>query len=219
MGDELPTPPADTISEMTLRGWSRAIDLDLSNAMGADSLVAFRTPQDLEDESIYEYFGRMIAGAPGEVALEAKNALLNWDWTELPLPKIVHNLRESIELMNDGVVSKKTGQQYVKPIGALEGTYKILGLKPATPVRSWEGGTGSKSKENRKTRHDRTMLMGRWSSASPSERHRIWREEVREWNRAHRRKEERIDMADLQKSRETRRKRQKELEKQVEEED
>ena len=42
---------------------------------------------------------------------------------------------------------------------------------------------------------------------------------MREWNRTHRRKEERIDMADLQKSRETRKKRQKELEKQVEEED
>jgi len=206
----------DAISEMLFRGSSRAIDLDLSGAMGANNLFLFGQPKEWNEDSVYAYMAKTFVGAPGDVLFDAAKAVINHDVGEFPWPKLIQNMRDAIGLMNDGIVNKRTGEQYAKPPGLEESVYKALGLRAASESRQFEGGTGTEAKRKRAMQGDRRDIMEKWSFAAPGERARIWKEEVRAWNSEHKGKE-RITMDNLVRSRETRKKRRKELEKAAEE--
>jgi hypothetical protein len=95
----------DVISEMLFKGVSRAINLDLSNAMGADSLFLFGQPKTWDEQGVMEYIGKLFIGAPGDTAIDTAKAAFNMDRDGIPWPKMISNLKDAIEL-TDGITNK-----------------------------------------------------------------------------------------------------------------
>lgn len=203
-----------SLSEATFHGATRLIGLDTAGALGSDNLIAFGQPREMDSDGTKAWlFEAMILGASGTMVWNSMKSLSSGDIEgAIPWPKIIDNMRKAIGLYNEGTVSKTTGEQYAAPVGLVEAGYKALGFKPASESRQFETGSGIKARQERETRHERTTLMGRWASATPKERARIFREDVRDWNREHRDRTLHIDMSDLYKSKRTRAKRRKALE-------
>ena len=204
---------SEGFSEALFRGAPRLANLDLSGSLGVDNLAMFGQPEELTSEGIYEWLAKAAAGAPGAMAFKAFDGYQNGDIMEaIPWPKFIKSLIEAKDLAFTGTVDKKTGEKYMEPLGVVETVYKGLGFRTASEAREWEaGGGGYQSKQDRQARYDRRMLMAKWSNASPSERHEIFAEDVREWNREHRGEDGmKIDMGDLRRSKKERGRREKE---------
>jgi hypothetical protein len=203
------------IGEAVTRGLPRLVGMDLSGSLGADNLITFGQPKTMDSEGTMAWlFQSLVLGASGNMMWKSIEQLRDGDIAgAIPWPKIIKNLIDAQKLYSEGTVSKETGEEYMPPQSAGEAIVKGLGFRTADEAREWEaGGGGVKSKEKRKTSHARSVLMGRWASADAKERARIVREDIREWNASHKKSRERIDMADLYKSKRTREKRRKELE-------
>ena len=204
----------ERLTEAMFHGLPRLLALDLSNSLGASSLLMFGQPDRLDPDGYTDWVAQAYGGAVGAAAIKSAKVINEADsFTDylgaIPLPKIVANLKDSWTLLTKGTVDKKSGEEYMEPVGILEAGYKALGFRTASEARQWEaGGSGFENKQERKHRAERRDLMDRWNGASPGERARIFRTDVREWNRDH--PDMKINMGHLHKSRETRRDRERE---------
>jgi hypothetical protein len=199
---------SEGFSEAVMRGAPRIANLDLSGSLGVDNLAMFGQPEEMSSEGIYEWLAKAAAGAVGGDVGKTLDAYRQGDYLgALPLPKVIKNLIDAQQLAFTGTTDKKTGEVYMEPVGVAEAVYKGLGFRTASEAREWEaGGGGYENKQEKKDFYERRILMGRWSNApSGTERARIWREDVREWNREHRDDPDmKIDMGDLQRSKKKR---------------
>ena len=196
-------------SEALTRGLPRTINLDLSGSLGTDNLFLFGQPKDVRDkEDVAAWLFNALGGAPGGVFFNAIEAIAKGDPDKLPWPKIVQNIRDAYGLMTKGVTDRKTGESYTEPVGIVQSVYKATGFRTATEARQWETGSGVKAREERKLRSARRDVMARARNADPAEKRRL----VKEWNASHKKRDERIDMGDLFKSKRQHERRRKELE-------
>jgi len=192
----------EALAEANVRGYTRLANIDTSNMFGADSLVLFGQPKDLDAEGVFAWLGKAVIGASGGMLFDSGKALVNGDMEDvIPWPKLVTNVMKAIELKTKGTVHKETGEEFHKPFSTYESVVKGLGFRPAEESRAFEGGGASKGKAERKENKERRTLMARWRNAGPAEKQRIWREEIRGgWNREHRNPDDKIQMQDLLRS-------------------
>jgi len=202
-----------------MQGLTRLVGVDTANALGADNLVTFGQPKHMDEEGTMAWmFKALVLGAGGQTMLDSLGAVRDLDASELPWPKLIDNLIKAQGLYSEGTVDKTTGEQYAPPVSGLEAGYKALGFRTASEAEEWEaGGPARAGKEERQERHRRTLLMGKWSSAKQAGDNRgaqrIFNEEVKAWNKAHKDRKMRIDAGDLYKSRRERDRQRKEREK------
>jgi hypothetical protein len=206
------------MSEASMHGLTRLVDIDTSAAMGADNLVTFGQPRTMDEEGVLSWLAKTALGAPGTMAVETFGAVNQGDLTGIiPWPKLIDNMVKAYGLFNEGTVDPNTGEQYADPVSLYEAGVKTLGFQPASSARQWEsGGTGRQSVEDRQEMAGRRRIMGRWSAAKQrgdnAEAQRIFREDVKAWNEGRDRKM-RIDMGDLYRSRDERKRQRREREK------
>ena len=191
----------EALAEANVRGYTRLANIDTSNTFGADNLLLFGQPKDLDAEGVFAWLGKAVIGASGGMLFDSGKALINGDMGDvIPWPKLVQNVRKAIELKTQGTVHKETGEQFHKPYSTYESVVKGLGFRPAEESRAFEGGGASKGKAERKENKARRTLMAQWRNASPAEKQRIFREDIRQWNREHRNPDDKIQMQDLLRS-------------------
>jgi len=213
------------MSEALFRGAPRLANLDLSGSLSVDNLAMFGQPKELNSEGIQEWLFKAAFGASGAVMFKSLDEYQQSDSVvggvvdAIPWPKVIKNLIDAKELAFTGTVDKKTGEEYMPPVGVIEAVYKGLRSRTASEAREWEaGGGGYENRQDKAARYDRRILMGRWANATGSERHDLWNTEIRQWNKDHPGdKDLKIDMGDLQRSKKERKRRQKEREKEREE--
>ena len=205
----------EEISEALFRGAPRIANLDLSGSLGVDNLAMFGQPKELSAEGLMEWFAKAYTGASGAIFFKSIDAVQDGNFTDaIPWPKVGKNIHDAVQLATKGTVDKKTGEQYMEPVGIVEAVYKGLGFRTASEAREWEaGGGGYEQREERETRHERRQIMATWANASPAEKQRIFREDVKQWNKEHPDRSMRIDMGDLQRSKKERIRQRKEREK------
>lgn len=197
-------------SEAAMHGLTRLINVDTSASLGADNLVTFGQPRNMDEEGVYAWLGKSALGAPGTMGGDIIKAVNEGDYLgAIPWPKLIKNITDSYGLYSEGTVSRETGEQFADPVGIGEAGVKLLGFNPASSARQWEsGGSGRTSVEDRQEKHRRTVLMGKWASAKTRGDHKaaqeIFRDDVKAWNKAHKDPKLRIDMGDLYRSRDQR---------------
>jgi hypothetical protein len=194
------------------RGLSRLVGFDTSSRMGNSSTILFGDPKSMDEEGMLAWFAKTALGAPGGMTIDMFKNISKGDyWNAPPWPKIIKDAIKSEKLHREGTLDSQ-GDQVAKPISDLEAFWQAVGFRPASAARQWEpGGSGTKYKEEKKVSAARVKIMSEYRHASPRDRQRIFRTTVREWNRTHRDKRERIDMSDLRKSLARQKQEQKEL--------
>jgi len=191
----------EALAEANLRGYTRLIEIDTSGTFGNDNLFLFGQPKSLDEEGIYAWLAKAMFGAAGGMGADAAKAFKDGDYAGMiPWPKLIDNIQDAIKLKTEGTVSKTTGEQYHKPFSLYESAVKGLGFRPAEESRPFEGGGASQRKAERRESGARKNLMSQWRNAKGAERARIFREEIRDWNRAHKNPDDKIQMQDLMRS-------------------
>jgi hypothetical protein len=189
------------LGEAVTHGFTRLANIDTSNTFGADSLLLFGQPKDLDEESTLAWMMKAVIGASGGMLLDSGKALAQGDLEgAIPWPKLIDNLKKAYTLRTQGTVSKKTGDTYHEPFGVADTLVKAAGFKPADEARAFETGTAAQSKQIRETNDQRRTLMAQWRNKSGAERVRFFQEQVRDWNASHRNPDDRIQMQDLMRS-------------------
>ena len=197
-------------SEAVMHGATRVAGIDTSNSLGADNLISFGQPKTLDEEGTLAWIGKMVLGASGGMGIDTVQALGQGDIVgAVPWPKVFKNVTDAIGLFTEGTVSKTTGEQYAPPVGVGGAIVKGLGFQPASSARQWEtkGGGRTQREENQEWGR-RKALFDAWNKAknqgNTAEASRVFREDVKAWNRAHKDRKFRIDMGALMRSRKER---------------
>jgi len=198
-----------------MRGMSRmpGVGVDLSNRMGNDSMFLFNTPKDWDKESVAAWLWDMAAGPAGEMPLDMLSFIQDGDIGKLPLPKIARDGIKAWNKMEHGVVNR-AGRKVEKEWSGLDAFRQLMGFTPATAARSWEGGSGTQSKQKRKTSRSRQELLDEWNNAKTAGGKVRAENAIRRWNRDHPEKGERIDRMNLKRSAQRRKQLDKEVENQ-----
>lgn len=195
------------LSEAVTHGLTRLVGIDTSNSLGADNLITFGQPRNMDEDGFKSWmFDALVLGAGGDMAVDSLKAIHEGDYAgALPWPKVIKNLTDAIGLYSEGTVSKTSGEEYAPPVNIGEAIVKGLGFQPASSARQWETtGGGRASKEERQLFHQRNQLFDKWNRArlrsGPAAAAQVFADDVREWNRTHPEKKFRIDMGDLMRS-------------------
>jgi len=211
------------LSEGALRGPTRWLQIDTSNALGNDSNIIFGQPKSFDVTGVTAWLGSMLIGATGGMVIDTFNKIYNadepLDWLEVPpWPKIIGGMIDASRKAADGYRNPTTDEQYAEPLGAWDAVVKMIGFRPVSEARTWEaGGEAAIKKEIKAERGERRDLMAKYrSKGSPAEKRAFFRDEVRAWNRSHRDPNDKIDYSDLIKSERSKKQRQKELEQEME---
>lgn len=188
-------------AEVIARGASRMLSFDTSSRLGNDSMVMFGDPKTLDEQGTYAWLFGMAIGAPGGMATDVIKGIHNREITKaVPLPKFMRDAMKGYGQFMEGTKTA-AGRQVADPVSGLEAFWQGLGFRPASSARQWEvGGSGAESKAKKVLMTERTKVMGSWSNAAPGDRQKIWRTEIRAWNRDHKSKAEKIEYGDLQRS-------------------
>jgi hypothetical protein len=210
----------DTGGEVAMKGLTRLLGVDTSANLGAENLLTFGAPESAKDDDIFAWMGRMVGGAPGGMTVEMFKHLQEGDLKgAVPWPKFVKSMMKAYDEYSEGTVDKRTGEQYAKPTSLVEAGWRAAGFTPRSSAKQWEyGGSGATNKKLSEGNRERKSLMARWRNAKPAEQQRIFRQEVREWNKNNKDPKDRIDYSDLMASKRSAERRKKQL-KEAQEED
>jgi hypothetical protein len=215
-------PLGDSLSEGVLRGPTRWLQIDTSSSLGNDNNVFFGQPQHLTEEGTEAWLFKMLLGASGQMITDSyKNfskAESFGDYVEaVPWPKIIGGMISGTRRAVDGYRSA-TGEEYGEPLSKWGAVVKATGFRPASEAETWEAGGEAAARQDIKREHrTRADLMARYrGKGSPAEKRAFFRDEVREWNQAHRNPDDKIDYSDLLRSERSKKQRDKELQKAME---
>jgi hypothetical protein len=198
-----------------MHGLTRLANIDVSNNFGNDSLLAFGSPDTLDQKGWTEWAGNALIGASGGEILKTMDSIRKGEYMNaIPFPKVIKDIYDGLTLRGEGKVDPETGKQYHKPYSLYQAAVKMTGAKPADEARAFEaGGDAAASKALKKTANERKTLMSRWRNAGPAEQQRIFQHDVQRWNASHKNPDDKIQMQDLLRSRTSESKYQKRLEK------
>lgn len=175
------------VAEVIANGLPRALGVDLSSRVGLDSLIFLKELRDFKPETLGQYMGEFLIGAPGAALTNASKAPgLLWDGdfagaASAVLPKGIRDVIKAATLADSGVVTKK-GERIDNnvPLGVDEAIMQALGLQPARVQEVYEGRNAIKGAE-RRLNASRTGLLQDYRQAKPDQRGAVW-DRIREWN-------------------------------------
>jgi len=135
-----------TAGELITKGIiPRAIGLDLSTRLGADSLLTFGEPKKYDETNVGAYLFNVFAGAPGSLVVDQfkaargfADAIKDGDASQaakaaelLPLPKFIADTAKAARKAMEGSTSAKSGRQTEDPIGIGTAAINALGFRTA----------------------------------------------------------------------------------------
>lgn len=199
------------LAEDLVYGATRELGIDLSGRIAQDSLLFFKQPTDMTQDEWYTVLGRTVGGAPAQTVLDAGSAIAgltdpNVGWnkeiSKLPIPKVIKDMFKAYDLMENGPATT-TGVKTGEPAGLPAAILQSLGLRSRAQARPFEQGSAAQHKIEQDIDAKRTGVMqtiiNSGYGADSARR-------VRDWNRSHPGKEERITMKNLHDARKRRRK-------------
>jgi hypothetical protein len=202
--------PADArkAAEILMHGLPRALNMDLSDRIGYQSLATFGQPKSFSAPDMGSWLWKSTAGPFGSKGLDT----LSWigsdkTWTSMPfLPKIVKDIDTAMTGMEEGTFTKYN-RRALDPFDPWEGALKAGGFSTGREKRQWEpGGVRRLKSDEAELKAERGDLMGKWYKADlikdADARDEAY-EEIRQWNEG-RPRSERIDRGDLYKLRQKR---------------
>lgn len=185
-------------AEILSRGVFRAIGIDMSSRLGADSLLTFGQPRKMDEAGTKSWLFDMMVGAPGGVISDIGKGIANQDWAKaVPYPKFMKDAIAAYD-QHENPRTTPAGKQYADRLGWYDTMLKGgLGLNPATIAQRYEaGGSGTKKKADVKQGTQRQKTMGKWLNATPAERTKIWRDVIIPYNKGKPQKDK-IEYGDL----------------------
>lgn len=202
-------------AEMMSYGATRALNIDTSNRFAQNSAVLFGNPDSMQGNDVRAWLFDLMFGAPGGMTLDMAAYVTGQTNKSLiesfPMPKFIADIAKARRMATEGTRGQE-GQRYADPVSMGEAIVTATGFRTAKQARTWElGGTAATAREERKVMHHRSTLMTRYAN-NPEQRTTIQRE-IREWNRNHKDRRQRIDFKDLQRSKRTVRQKEKERKK------
>lgn len=201
----------DDIAEDLMYGAPRAIGIDLSNRVSLDTLLFYQQPDDMTKDDWYKVFGQFAIGAPGTTLVDTAAAIgevTNPDKTwpkwlaTLPIPKMMKDALKAYEIMEHGP-STATGVSTGPPTGLVSALLQTAGVRTREQARPFEQGSAAQHRAEQATQDERSALM---RSISNSPYTSATARQLRDWNRSHPGRKERITMKNLHDARGRRRK-------------
>jgi hypothetical protein len=190
-----------TGAEVLVKGPVHALGVDLSNSIQADSVLLFKGVEKNEKKAWYQFLGEFFGGAPFAMGVDALTALedaKNGNYTKaaskLPFPKFVKNIAKAAE----GAPSSPTGKKYTEEPSLRETLTRAAGFKPSS-VSDQETVHFAQKAEEKALKDRRNALIGRYTHASPGDKAKAM-SAIREWNKAHPKKGEKITTESLRRS-------------------
>ena len=171
-------------TELLLRGFSRALGIDLSTRLSLADMFLFGEPRDFSQDGTQAYLWRLAVGAPGGYIADlvaASNNLSDGD-TAKAVEKII-----PFKIISD--TAKAVNKYRSGDYNAAEAGVQAFGLRPASAARKSEE-IGDAIAKKQQDQQMRKRLEKRYMNASPSERKSIvadikkynatanWREKV-----------------------------------------
>jgi hypothetical protein len=184
-------------AEVIMRGLPRLIAWDLSNRLGADSIIMFGEPRDMKEADVKKWLFDMLAGAPIGMATQLVQAFNTGKIEKAPLPKWISDSVKAGKGIAEGVKTE-AGKTVLEPYSLYEGATQAAGIRPARAARAWEaGGGGRKNADKKKQSSERTKVMGTWLNApTPEARQAAWKRIQEGWNQGEG-KDDKIKMSQL----------------------
>ena len=204
-------------AEMLVYGAPRALGFDVSSRIALDSTIFFQMPVDQTPEAWYAVMGQTIGGAPLSMLMDARTVAqeaVKGDqsypkWlSKMPAPKVVKDIFKAYDLYENGPTTK-TGVSAGKPTGLMDAAIQAFGFRPRSQTRPFEQGSAAQHRKEERISEERSATMRRLlnQGLTPGNMTR-----VRDWNRSHPGKDERITVRDLTKARKRRRETEREIE-------
>jgi hypothetical protein len=146
-----------------------------------------------------------VAGAPGTAAYKAyefvKDAgsdkgYAKW-LSNAPAPKFVKDIFKAYDLYENGPTTA-TGVRAGEPVGLPAALIQASGFRPRSQARPFEQGSAAKRRTETRINAARLSMLQRMNNQGAT---RDNMRRLREWNRAHPAKGERITMRDFARSR------------------
>ena len=201
----------DTIAELAMYGLPRAIGIDLSNRVSLDTLLFYQQPDEMTKDDWYKVFGQFAIGAPGATGVDAVAALSDianpdntWPkWlATLPLPKMMKDALKAYDTMENGPTTA-TGVLTGPPTGLVSALLQTAGVRTREQARPFEQGSAAQHRTEQRIKDERQAIMRTISNRGyGSDTART----LRDWNRSHPAKEERITLKNITEARKRRRK-------------
>jgi hypothetical protein len=148
-----------TAGELITKGViPRALGIDLSTRLGADSLLTFGEPKKYDETNVGAYLMNTFVGAPGSLIADqfkAARAFAEGDIAKgaqlLPMPKFLADTAKATQKAIEGSTSSKSGRQTEEPIGLGTAAINAFGLRTAEQAeRSAAKGAGIAESERRR---------------------------------------------------------------------
>lgn len=191
-----------TAAEVVTHGLPRLGGVDLSNRMGADSLLTFGDPKSYEPNDVLAWIAKNMSGAAAGMAFDAYGKIRNGEYTDALtkfMPKWASDFYKAYNLAAEGDVTKK-GRKVGEPYSIGDVVKQAAGFSPAEKEQRWEpGGANYKKQQEIKQRGKRTDAMGEWLNADPGDRPTIWKETIVPYNKG-KTGRDRITKGDLMKN-------------------
>lgn len=168
----------------------RAVGLDLSSRLGADSLLTFGEPKKYDETNVGAYLTNIFVGAPGSLIVDQFKAARGfadavrtgdssqaWKSAELlPMPKFISDLAKASRKAIEGQTSSKSGRQTEEPIGLGTAAINAFGLRTADQAEKGaaKGAQIAEGERRREVTGSMTKLKNQFAEAkNEGERVRI----------------------------------------------
>lgn len=168
----------------------RAMGIDLSSRLGADSLLTFGEPKKYDETNVGAYLTNIFAGAPGSLIIDQFKAARGfadaartgdssqaWKSAELlPMPKFISDLAKASRKAIEGQTSSKSGRQTEEPIGLGTAALNAFGLRTADQAEKGaaKGAQIAEAERRREVTGSMTKLKNQFAEAkSEGERVRV----------------------------------------------
>jgi hypothetical protein len=149
--------------------------------------------------------GQLVLGAPGSAAykwydfakdMDSDKGYAKW-LSNAPLPKFAKDIFKAADLYENGPTTA-TGVKAGSRITMAEAAAQALGFRPSSQSRPFEVGSVAKRRTTTRVNEDRKSLLQRLNNQGIT---RDNARRLRDWNRSHNVKGERITMRDFAHSR------------------
>jgi hypothetical protein len=193
-----------TASEVLMRGMPRLLNIDLSNSMGADSMLFYGNPKEMKEAEIKSWALDQLTGPMVGMVTNVFRALSSDNFAEglskFPLPKFINDIMKAY--VDSGGKTSAKGRVTGAPLSPAAIITRAAGLPLATPSEYRETGPGADLRDKKLLKDERDGLMSKWIGVPPgagrgSARAKIFNEEIRTFNKG-KRGSDRIDVGDLQ---------------------
>jgi hypothetical protein len=181
----------NTMGEVVTRGVTRAIPggmgFDLSGRMGLDSLITFGEPRTQDEQGVWAYLGKTVAGAPAALVgdwLKGAYALGTGEFTkaaELMVPmKFAADSIGAYRKMTEGKKSASSGKETMSPYTLQEAGLRAVGFTPRREAETNDKRSAFYSKQ-KSNKDERGAMVRKWVDARPADKAKAFRE-IQKWN-------------------------------------